>query len=195
MTAPNTKGEKPAKKPTNYKAAWAETRRLMWQHRGSLAIGLGLMLVNRLAGLVLPGSVKWIVDEVLNKGRLELLTPIAIAAGTATLLQASSSFALSQVISVAAQRAITELRRKVQARILRLPVSFFDATQSGILINRVMNDAEGIRNLIGTGIIQLVGGMLTAALALGYLFYLNWFLTVATLVFLAVFGGIMAYAS
>lgn len=194
MTAPNTKGEKPAKKPTNYKAAWAETRRLMWQHRGSLAIGLGLMLVNRLAGLVLPGSVKWIVDEVLNKGRLELLTPIAIAAGTATLLQASSSFALSQVISVAAQRAITELRRKVQARILRLPVSFFDATQSGILINRVMNDAEGIRNLIGTGIIQLVGGMLTAALALGYLFYLNWFLTVATLVFLAVFGGIMAYA-
>ncbi len=197
MTAPTAAapaGDKPAKKPTNYKAAWAETRRLMWQHRGSLAIGLVLMLVNRLSGLVLPGSVKWIVDEVLTKQRLDLLTPIAIAAGTATLLQASSSFALSQVISVAAQRAITELRRRVQARILRLPVSFFDATQSGILINRVMNDAEGIRNLIGTGIIQLVGGMLTAALALGYLFYLNWFLTVATLVFLAVFGGIMAYA-
>ncbi|WKW13128.1 ABC transporter ATP-binding protein [Pseudogemmatithrix spongiicola] len=197
MTAPatgSTPGDKPAKKPTNYKAAWAETRRLMWQHRGSLAIGLVLMLVNRLSGLVLPGSVKWIVDEVLTKGRLELLTPIAIAAGAATLLQASSSFALSQVISVAAQRAITELRRRVQARVLRLPVSFFDSTQSGILINRVMNDAEGIRNLIGTGIIQLVGGMLTAALALGYLFYLNWFLTVATLVFLAVFGGIMAYA-
>lgn len=189
MTAP-----KPEKKPTNYKAAWAETRRLMWQHRGALSIGLVLMLINRLSGLVLPGSVKWIVDEVLTKGRLELLTPIAVAAGVATLLQASSSFALSQVISVAAQRAITELRRRVQARVLRLPVSFFDATQSGILINRVMNDAEGIRNLIGTGIIQLVGGMLTAALALGYLFYLNWFLTVVTLVFLAVFGGIMAYA-
>jgi len=193
-SAGSTPGDKPAKKPTNYKAAWAETRRLMWQHRGSLSIGLVLMLINRLSGLVLPGSVKWIVDEVLTKGRLELLTPIAVAAGAATLLQASSSFALSQVISVAAQRAITELRRRVQARILRLPVSFFDATQSGILINRVMNDAEGIRNLIGTGIIQLVGGMLTAALALGYLFYLNWFLTVATLVFLAVFGGIMAYA-
>lgn len=189
MTAP-----KPEKKPTNYKAAWAETRRLMWQHRGALSIGLVLMLINRLSGLVLPGSVKWIVDEVLTKGRLGLLTPIAVAAGVATLLQASSSFALSQVISVAAQRAITELRRRVQARVLRLPVSFFDATQSGILINRVMNDAEGIRNLIGTGIIQLVGGMLTAALALGYLFYLNWFLTVVTLVFLAVFGGIMAYA-
>ncbi len=197
MTAPNASAPstgKPEKKPTNYKAAWAETRRLMWQHRGALGIGLVLMLINRLSGLVLPGSVKWIVDEVLTKGRLELLTPIAIAAGVATLLQASSSFALSQVISVAAQRAITELRRRVQARVLRLPVSFFDATQSGILINRVMNDAEGIRNLIGTGIIQLVGGMLTAVLALGYLFYLNWFLTVVTLVFLAVFGGIMAYA-
>jgi ABC-type multidrug transport system fused ATPase/permease subunit len=193
VTAP-AQPAKPEKKPTNYKAAWAETRRLMWQHRGALGIGLVLMLINRLSGLVLPGSVKWIVDEVLGKDRIELLTPIAIAAGVATLLQASSSFALSQVISVAAQRAITELRRRVQARVLRLPVSFFDATQSGILINRVMNDAEGIRNLIGTGIIQLVGGMLTATLALGYLFYLNWFLTVATLVFLAIFGGVMAYA-
>lgn len=187
-------GDKPAKKPTNYKAAWAETRRLMWQHRASLSIGLVLMLINRLSGLVLPGSVKWIVDEVLTKQRMELLSPIAIAAAVATLLQASSSFALSQVISVAAQRAITELRRKVQARILRLPVSFFDATQSGILINRVMNDAEGIRNLIGTGIVQLVGGVLTASIALAYLFYLNWFLTVMTLVLLAVFGGGMAYA-
>jgi ABC-type multidrug transport system fused ATPase/permease subunit len=187
-------GGTPAKKKTDYKAAWAETRKLMWQHRRSLAIGLALMLVNRFAGLVLPGSVKWIIDEVLTKGRLELLTPIAIAAGVATLLQASSSFALSQVISVAAQRAITDLRRQVQARLLRLPVSFFDATQSGVLINRVMNDAEGIRNLIGTGIIQLLGGLLTASIALGYLFWLNWFLTTLTLAFLAIFGGVMAYA-
>lgn len=199
MTAPankptNTPTNTPAKKPTNYKAAWAETRRLMWQHRRSLGIGLVLMLINRLSGLVLPGSVKWIVDEVLTKQRMELLTPIAIAAAVATLLQASSSFALSQVISVAAQRAITELRRKVQARILRLPVSFFDATQSGILINRVMNDADGIRNLIGTGVVQLVGGVLTASIALAYLFYLNWALTVLTLILLAVFGGGMAYA-
>jgi len=186
--------DKPAKKPTNYKAAWAETRKLMWQHRRTLGIGLALMLVNRLAGLVLPGSVKWIVDEVLGKGRTELLTPIAIATAAATILQAGSSFALSQVISVAAQRAITDLRRRVQARILRLPVSFFDATQSGVLISRVMNDAEGIRNLIGTGIIQLVGGVLTASIALAYLFYLNWVLTVATLGFLSIFGFVMAYA-
>jgi ABC-type multidrug transport system fused ATPase/permease subunit len=186
-----TATEKPK---TNYKAAWAEARRLMWQHRRSLAVGLALMLVNRLAGFVLPGSAKWIIDDVLNGGRTELLAPIAIAAAVATLLQAGSSFALSQVISVAAQRAITDLRRRVQARILHLPVSFFDATQSGVLITRVMSDAEGIRNLIGTGIIQLVGGTLTATLALAYLFYLNWFLTVITLLFLAVFGGVMSYA-
>jgi ABC-type multidrug transport system fused ATPase/permease subunit len=186
--------DKPAKKPTNYKAAWAETRKLMWQHRRTLGIGLVLMLVNRLTGLVLPGSVKWIVDEVMGNGRTELLTPIAIATAIATVLQAGSSFALSQVISVAAQRAITDLRRRVQARILRLPVSFFDATQSGVLISRVMSDAEGIRNLIGTGIVQLVGGVLTASIALAYLFYLNWVLTVATLGFLAIFGGVMAYA-
>ena len=185
---------KPEKRKTDYRAAWAETRKLMWHHRRSLAIGLALMLVNRFAGLVLPGSVKWIIDEVLTKKRLELLAPIAIAAGVATLLQAGSSFALSQVISVAAQRAITELRRRVQARLLRLPVSFFDATQSGVLINRVMNDAEGIRNLIGTGIIHLVGGLVTASIALGYLFWLNWFLTTLTLGFLAIFGGVMAYA-
>ncbi|MDH5235786.1 MAG: ABC transporter ATP-binding protein, partial [Gemmatimonadota bacterium] len=173
MTAPAraVPASEKEKRKTDYVAAWAETRKLMHQHRRALGIGLALMLVNRLAGLVLPGSVKWIVDEVLTKGRLELLTPIAIAAGVATLLQASSSFALSQVISVAAQRAITELRRKVQAHILRLPVTFFDATQSGVLITRVMSDAEGIRNLIGTGIIQLVGGMLTASIALAYLFY------------------------
>lgn len=182
------------KKKVNYKAAWAEARKLMWQHRGSLAIGVALMLVNRLSGLVLPGSAKWLIDEVLTKGRLELLMPIAIAGGIATVLQASSSFALSQVISVAAQRAITDLRRSVQARVLRLPVSFFDSTQSGVLINRVMNDAEGIRNLIGTGIIQLVGGVLTASIALGYLFYLNWFLTACTLGFLAVFAVVMAIA-
>jgi subfamily B ATP-binding cassette protein MsbA len=184
----------PEKKKTDYKAAWAETKKLMWHHRRSLGIGFALMLVNRFSGLVLPGSVKWIIDEVLTKKRLDLLTPIAIAAGVATLLQASSSFALSQVISVAAQRAITELRRRVQAHLLRLPVSFFDATQSGVLINRVMSDAEGIRNLIGTGIIQLAGGLVTATLALGYLFWLNWFLTACTLGFLAVFGGVMAYA-
>lgn len=182
------------KRKTDYAVAWAETRALMWQHRRTLAVGLVLMLINRGAGLVLPGSVKEIIDKGIGENDSALLNRLAIGAGIATLIQAASSFALSQVISVAAQRAITVLRRRVQARLLRLPIAFFDATQSGVLINRVMNDAEGIRNLIGTGIVQLVGGSLTAVIALGYLFYLNWFLTACTLGFLAIFGGVMAYA-
>ncbi len=190
MTAPAV----PPKRKTDYGIAWAETRALMWQHRSTLFVGLVLMLVNRAAGLVLPGSVKWIIDEGMLGQDWALVTRLALAAGVATLVQAGTSFALSQVISVAAQRAITVLRRRVQARLLRLPISFFDATQSGVLINRVMNDAEGIRNLIGTGIVQLVGGVLTAVIALAYLFYLNWFLTACTLGFLAIFGAVMAYA-
>src|ERR1035437_671046 len=182
------------KKKVHYAHAWAETKSLMLRHRGMLLLGLGLTLVSRLAGMVLPMSSKFVIDDVVGKHRTELLVPIALAAGLATLVQAAASFAISQVISVAGQRAITELRRRVQARVMRLPVSFFDATQSGVLIARVMSDAEGVRNLIGTGIIQLVGGMVTALLALGYLFYLNVRLTAGILLILAVFGAVMAYA-
>ncbi|HEY4658880.1 MAG TPA: ABC transporter ATP-binding protein [Gemmatimonadaceae bacterium] len=184
----------PPKKKINYAGAWAETRALMRKHRATLAIGLGLMLVNRLSGFVLPASSKWLIDKVITERRDDLLVPIAVAAGIATLVQAGTSFALSQVVSIAGQRAITELRRKVQARVMRLPVSFFDSTQSGILITRVMSDAEGVRNLVGTGIVQLVGGVVSATLALTALFWLNWKLTGATLFILALFGGVMAFA-
>ncbi len=187
-------GAAPKKKKVNYTNAWAEARELMWKHRATLSVGLGLMLINRLAGFVLPASSKWLIDKVVGEKRGELLVPIAIGAGLATLVQAASSFGLSQVISVAGQRAITDLRRRVQERVMRLPVSFFDATQSGILISRVMTDAEGVRNLVGTGIIQLVGGVVTAGIALGGLFWLNWRLTTATLCILSLFGGVMAYA-
>jgi subfamily B ATP-binding cassette protein MsbA len=184
----------PAKKKVNYANAWAEAKVLLLQHKSTLAIGFSLMMVNRLAGLVLPASSKWLIDEVIGKGRADQLVPLALASGIATVIQAASSFGLSQVVSVAGQRAITELRRRVQARVLRLPVSFFDSTQSGILITRVMTDAEGIRNLIGTGIIQLAGGIVTAGIALGALFWLNWKLTSATILILVVFGAVMAYA-
>ncbi len=188
------KNPPPKKKKVNYANAWQEARVLMWQHRFTLAIGLALMLVNRLAGFVLPASVKWLVDEVVGKHRSNLLVPIAVASGVATLVQAASSFGLSQVISVAGQRAITDLRRRVQARVMKLPVSFFDSTQSGVLISRVMTDAEGVRNLVGTGIVQFVGGIFTAAIALGALFWLNWRLTTATIAILGLFGAVMAYA-
>jgi subfamily B ATP-binding cassette protein MsbA len=178
----------------NWSLAWSEARALVWARRGRLAAGLALMLVNRLAGLVLPGTSKFLVDDVIGKGRHEWLVPLAVVGGIATLIQSVTSFALSQVLGVAAQRAITEMRRDVQQHVARLPVRYFDSTQTGVLISRVMTDAEGIRNLVGTGLVQLVGGMVTAVLALGVLFYLNWTLTAVTLVVLAAFGGVLAYA-
>ncbi|MBA3970228.1 MAG: ABC transporter ATP-binding protein, partial [Gemmatimonadetes bacterium] len=169
-------------------------RGLMWSHRRSLSVGMVLMLINRISGLVLPASSKYLIDDVVGKGQSRLLVPLAVAVGIATLIQAVTSFGLSQVISVAAQRAITEMRRRVQAQVTRLPIRFFDSTQSGVLVSRIMTDAEGIRNLVGTGIVQLVGGVVTAMLALGVLIYLNWQLTAAIILLLAVFGGIMAFA-
>jgi subfamily B ATP-binding cassette protein MsbA len=186
--------EEPKKKRLRFSDAWREARELVVAHRWRLALGGGLMLINRLVGLVLPASSKYIIDEVIGKGRAELLTPIALAAGVATLVQAITSFSLSQVLGVAAQRAITEMRKRVQAKVERLPVSYFDSTQTGKLISRVMNDAEGIRNLVGTGLVQLVGSTITAAIALGVLVYLNWRLTALTIVVLAAFGGGLAYA-
>ena len=182
------------KKKVSASEAWREARELLWAHRRRLLIGLILMLVSRVAGLVLPASSKWLIDDVVGKGRTELLMPIALAAGAATIVQAITSFALSQTLGVAAQRAITDMRKRVQAHVMRLPVRYFDSTQTGVLISRIMSDAEGIRNLVGTGLVQLVGGLVTAAFGLGVLFWLNWKLTVITLIVLGLFGGGMAYA-
>ena len=205
-TAPNNGAATPAaatapatpaaakKAKVNTQRAWREARALLREHQKSLAIGLSLMLISRLAGLVLPISTKFLIDDVLGKSDAAKLMPLALAAGVATLVQAVTSYANSQVVSVAAQLAISNMRQRVQAHIMRLPVSYFDSTKSGVLIARVMNDAEGIRNLVGTGIIQLVGGLLTAVIALGVLFWLNWKLTAATIIFLGAFGVAMALA-
>jgi subfamily B ATP-binding cassette protein MsbA len=186
--------EEKKKKRLSPSQAWRDARELVWAHRSRLALGMGLMIVNRLVGLVLPASSKYLIDEVIIKHRGELLTTIALAAGGATVVQAITSFTLSQVLGVAAQRAITEMRKSVQAHIARLPIRFFDSTQTGVLISRVMTDAEGIRNLVGTGLVQLIGGLVTSVIALGVLFYLNWHLTLITLVALGLFGGAMSLA-
>jgi ABC-type multidrug transport system fused ATPase/permease subunit len=182
------------KKKLDSKRAWRETRELMAQHKRSLAIGFSLMIVNRIAGLVLPASSKFLIDDVIGKQRADMLWPLALAALGATLIQAVTGFGLSQVVSIAAQRAITDMRKSVQEHVLRLPVSYFDSTKTGILISRIMSDAEGVRNLVGTGIIQLVGGFLTAAIAMGVLIWLNWKLTAITVLILVAFGSMMAIA-
>jgi subfamily B ATP-binding cassette protein MsbA len=159
--------ESPKKKLTAT-AAWREARELVWARRGRLALGLVLMLINRLSGLVLPASSKYLIDDVVGRGNAQLLMPLAFVAGAATIVQAVTSFALSQVLGVAAQRAITDMRRRVEAHVARLPVGYFDSTQTGVLISRIMTDAEGIRNLVGTGLVQLTGSLVTAVIALAY---------------------------
>ena len=182
------------KKKVSLSSAWRDAKDLIWTHRYRLALGLLLMIINRLIGMVLPWSLKFLIDGVIAKHRTELLVPLALAAGGATLVQAISSFGLSQILGVAAQRAITEMRKSVQAHVGRLPVRYFDSTQTGVLISRIMTDAEGIRNLVGSGIVQLIGGFVTTVVGLGVLFYLNWRLTSITLLALVVFGGCMAFA-
>ncbi len=171
-----------------------EARALIWIHRKRLAIGLALMVINRLAGLVLPTTSKYLMDEVVGNKNWDLLPRLALAAGAATLVESVTSFSLSQILGVAAQRAITDMRKAVEAHVMRLPVSYFDSTKTGVLISRIMTDAEGIRNLVGTGLVQLTGSILTAILALVVLIYLNWRLTAVTIVVLGSFGVGMAVA-
>lgn len=186
--------EEKKKKKVNYATAWAEARKIMWNARWRLLVGSLLMLVSRLAGMVLPASTKYIGDEVFTGRNYGLIKWIALAIGVSTLVQGITSFALSQILGVAAQLAITNMRMRVQSHIERLPISYFDSTQTGQLISRIMSDAEGIRNLVGTGLGQILGGIVTATIAIGVLFWLNWQLTTATLVVLVIFGTALMYA-
>jgi subfamily B ATP-binding cassette protein MsbA len=187
-------GRDESKKKKLTRGAWEEARALVWAHRHRLSLGLVLMLVNRVSGLVLPASSKFLVDDVIGNERWDLMPTLAFFAGAATIVQSATSFALSQILGVAAQRAITDMRKSVEAHVMRLPVRYFDSTKSGILISRIMTDAEGIRNLVGTGLVQLTGSLVTATFAIVVLFYLNWRLTAITVLVLATFGGGMAVA-
>lgn len=186
--------EEVKKKKVNYSGAWTEARVLVWNYRWRLLFGSILMLVSRAAGTVLPASTKYLVDDVFGQRNYGLLKWIALAVGLSTIIQAVTSFTLSQVLGVAAQRAITEMRKRVQTHIERLPTSYFDSTQTGQLISRIMNDAEGIRNLVGTGVGQIASGILSALVSLIVLFYLNWQITLITLAVLIVFGVVLSYA-
>lgn len=172
--------------------SWDAARALMWRYRYRLTLGLAMMLVSNLAALVLPAMSRYIIDVVVPEGRAEDLLWLAGIGLAAAVVQSVTGFGLSQVLGVAAQRAITEMRKQVMTHVSRLPINYFDSTQTGVLISRIMTDAEGIRNLVGTGLVQLAGGVVTATIALAWLFYLNWRLTTLTLAILVIFGITMA---
>jgi subfamily B ATP-binding cassette protein MsbA len=183
---------KPKKKVT-WSAVWRESKDLLWARRGRLAAGLVLLIISRLAGMVLPASTKIIIDDVIGASRPELLPWIAMAAGVAIFIQAVTSYLLGLLLGIAGQRSITDLRLRVQEHIAHLPVQYFEDNKSGELISRIMHDAEGIRNLVGTGFVQLVGGLFTAAVAFCVLLWLNWRLTLLTLLLIGVFGIVLVF--
>ncbi len=186
--------------PIKFRTVLDDALDLIKARKGRLAVGLAIMAVNRLAGLVLPGVSKFLMDNVILAKSLDMairmrrLELLVLAGAAATVVQAVSSFSLSQLLGIAAQRSITEMRRRVQRHVGRLTVAYFDQTKTGALLSRVMNDAEGLRNLVGTGLVEVAGGVMTAVLALGILFYINARLTWIALTVLSLFGFVMLYA-
>jgi subfamily B ATP-binding cassette protein MsbA len=158
--------------------------------RGIFLVGLLLIIVSRLAGLVLPGATQYLMDDVIAKGDLQMLKIILMAVSLAVLIQAVTSYILTQILSVEAQHLISKLRSGVQQHVLRLPVRFFDNNKSGALVSRIMTDVEGVRNLVGTGLVQLFGGILTSVICLVLLIKISPLMTLYVLVPVAVFGVI-----
>jgi len=165
---------------------------LIWElvraRRGLLAVGFLLMVVNRFAGLVLPYSTRFLIDTIIVKRHIQMLKPLVLLVLLATAIQGVTSFALTQLLSKAAQRLIAELRQKVQAHVGRLSVAFHDSTKSGTLVARIMTDVEGVRNLLGTGLIEFAGGLLTSAIALVVLFHISALMTALAFAFLVCFA-------
>jgi ABC-type multidrug transport system fused ATPase/permease subunit len=161
---------------------------IIWPRRKIVFVGLVLIVISRLAGLVLPGATKYLMDDVIANEDLQMLKYLLMAVVAAIIVQAVTSFLLTKILSVEAQRLISVLRAQVQRKILKLPVRFFDNSKSGALVSRIMTDVEGVRNLVGTGLVQLVGGLLTSAISLFLLIRISALMTVYVLVPVAIFG-------
>ena len=157
------------KRQPTLRDVWPQLRELVLPRRKILAVGFLLMIVNRLSGLVLPISTSYLIDNVVGKQQMDLLTPLVLGILGATLIQGVTSFSLTQILSKAGQRLIAELRQKVQRHIGLLPVAYYDTNKSGVLVSRIMNDVEGVRNLIGTGLVDFVGGLMTAVISIVFL--------------------------
>ena len=173
---------------------YRDLRELVWPRRYLFVAGLALVFINRAASLVLPTSTKYLIDDVVQPKRQDLLTPLVAVVGAAIVVQAITSFALTQLLSASAQRLIAEMRVKVQSHIGRLPIRYYDANKTGALVSRIMSDVEGVRNLVGTGLVELIGGLFTAIIAFVLLIRVNATLTFIALGFLLVFGLILKRA-
>lgn len=184
------KKEKEAPTSERLRALWPDIWELLRPRRWSLALGFVLIAINRAAGLVLPASTKYLVDDVIGKRQVEMLVPLVAVVLAATAVQGITSFSLTQLLSKSAQRLIAELRRKVQAHVGRLPVAYYDSNKTGTLVSRIMSDVEGIRNLVGTGLIEFLGGLVTAVIALVVLVRINVTMTAIALVLI---GGFMFF--
>jgi subfamily B ATP-binding cassette protein MsbA len=186
----------PDKPKTKLRAShiYRDLRDLVWPRRYLLIAGLALVFVNRAASLVLPGSTKYLLDDVVQPRRQDLLVPLVAVVGTAIVIQAITSFALTQLLSASAQRLIADMRVRVQSHIGRLPIRYYDANKTGALVSRIMSDVEGVRNLVGTGLVELIGGLFTAVIAFVLLIRINATLTSIAIGFLLVFGLILQKA-
>jgi ABC-type multidrug transport system fused ATPase/permease subunit len=165
LSAPAKEAAKPPKLQ-RLKAVWPEVWKLMRPRRGLLALGFVLMLINKVAGFVLPYTSRFLIDNVVGKNQTGMLRPLVLAVLLATMVQGVTSFSLTQLLSKAAQRLIAELRQQVQMHISRLPIAFYDANKTGALVSRIMSDVEGVRNLLGTGLVDFTGGLVAASIAL-----------------------------
>jgi ABC-type multidrug transport system fused ATPase/permease subunit len=166
---------------------YRELRQLIWPRRYLFAAGLALVFINRAASLVLPGSTKYLIDDIVQARREDLLIPLVAVVGGAVLVQAATSFALIQLLSASAQRLIADMRIRVQSHVGRLAVRYYDANKTGALVSRIMSDVEGVRNLVGTGLVELIGGLFTAIIAFVLLIRINATLTLIAIGFLGVF--------
>lgn len=163
---------------------------IMWPRRRILFVGLILILISRTAGFVLPYSTGIIIDDIIPTDNFTLLSYFLVAIIVALSIQAITSFWLTKLLSVEAQNLISQLRVQVQKKVLTLPISYFDNNKSGALVSRIMTDVEGVRNLVGTGFVQLIGGSLTAIVALIWLIKINWIMTLSTLIPIGFFAYI-----
>jgi len=182
---------KPKKSAAETWKALPEIIALLEPRKGLLLLGLALMAINRVAGLALPFSPKYFFDDVIAKHQTEKLLPLLLVVIGATIVQGITSFSLTQLLSKSAQRMITDMRKRIQAHIGRLPVTYYDSHKTGELVSRIMSDVEGIRNLIGTGLVEFLGGLMTAAIAFVILLKTSAVMTLLAFLILVTFGTLI----